>query len=136
TLVTVREGAVRVRDATGIERLLRAGDQAVIEERPQFILARTTETHLASVAPASVASWTRGRLTYNDVRLSELIADLNRYYPPGIEIASDRARELRVTTSLKTDEIEGFLDELGQVVPVSSTRTPGGRYRIQAAPSR
>lgn len=130
TIIAVREGVVQISAEGQQPRTLRAGDQATIEHQTTLFVTRPVATQISSVDPQNVAAWRDGRLSYNDAPLSELIADVNRYYAPGVELASPQAGEVRITTSFRTNEIEGFLDDLSRAFPVEATRRPNGQYRI------
>lgn len=134
TIIAVREGVVQVAAGGDSPRALRAGDQAIIEHRTTFFVTRPVATEISAVAPENVAAWRDGRLSYNDAPLSELVADINRYYAPGVDLASPAAGDVRITTSFRANEIEGFLDDLSRAFPVAATRRPDGRYRIDATP--
>lgn len=135
TIIAVREGVVQVAAGGDQPRTLRAGDQAIIEHRTTFFVMRPVGTEISAVAPENVAAWRDGRLSYNDAPLSELVADINRYYAPGVDLASSAAGDVRITTSFRANEIEGFLDDLSRAFPVAATRRPDGRYRIEATPN-
>lgn len=132
TIISVREGIVQVSAEGQTMRTLRAGDQAIIEHSTTLFVTRPVATRVSSVEPQNVAAWRDGRLSYNDAPLSELVADVNRYYSPGVELASPQAGDVRITTSFRTNEIEGFLDDLSRAFPVEATRRPNGHYRIDA----
>lgn len=132
TIISVREGVVQVAAGDETPRTLRAGDQAIIQHRTTFFVTHAVSTEVAAVAPQNVAAWRDGRLSYDDTPLSELVADINRYYAPGVDLASADAGDVRITTSFRTDEIEGFLDDLSRAFPVAATRRPDGHYRISA----
>jgi transmembrane sensor len=132
TIVSVREGVVRVSADGGAVQTLHAGDQAIVEHRTLLFLTRSIATQIASVQPENVASWRTGRLAYNDAPLSEVIADINRYYAPGVEVEPPDAAGVRITASFRTNEIDAFLDDLSREFPVSAARGPDGHYRIEA----
>ena len=58
-----------------------------------------------------VTAWRDGRLVYDNARLVDVIADLNRYYGPGVTLDPASA-DLRVTASFRTNEIPAFLNTL------------------------
>lgn len=76
-------------------------------------------------------SWRGGRLVYDDVRLADLIADVNRYYAPGVTLADEHVGQLRVTASFKASEIPAFIRTLSDVVPVRAEETATGGFRLR-----
>lgn len=132
TIISVREGVVQVATGSGSPQTLRAGDQVIVQHRTTFFVTRPVATQIAAVEPENVAAWRDGRLSYDDTPLSELVADINRYYAPGVDLGSADAGNVRITTSFRTNEIEGFLDDLSRAFPVAATRRPDGHYRINA----
>lgn len=88
---------------------------------------------LAVVDTAAAAPWTQGRLVYENASLAEVVADLNRYAPARIELASPALGELRVTAALNQDQVGQFLSSLPNTLPVRVERKAGGRIVLQAA---
>lgn len=75
-------------------------------------------------------AWRDGRLVFDNVRLTDLSADVNRYYAPGVTLASAAVGELRVTAAFRTSEIPAFMGALDATLPVRTERLPDGRFRI------
>ena len=64
-------------------------------------------------------SWRTGRLRYNDVRLSEIISDANRYMTSEVILSDASIGALKLTTSFRVDETDHFIIQtLGMVLPV------------------
>lgn len=105
--------------------LLQAGQRAEIS-----MAAGPAITRLPALAPGA---WREGRLVYDGSRLSDLVADVNRYYAPGVTVADKTILDLRVTASFKASEIPGFMSAVGTVLPVKAIAGPNGSYRLEAA---
>lgn len=75
-------------------------------------------------------AWREGRFVFDDVRLADLSADVNRYYGPGVTLGSTAVGDLRVTAAFKVSEIPAFMSALDATLPVRAERLPGGRFRI------
>jgi transmembrane sensor len=142
--VSVLEGIVRVAGPRGIDTRrasptvqLTAGQRT---EMPMVIrevrilpsAAQTVVVPMVEKAPATGA-WREGRLVYDDTRLGDLIADMNRYYAPGIRIDSNAIADKRVTAGFKTSEIPAFMSGLSAIVPVKVVRQSGGAYMVSPA---
>ncbi|HVK82075.1 MAG TPA: FecR domain-containing protein [Verrucomicrobiae bacterium] len=126
--IAVREGLVRVhRGAQEEIGLLRAGERVDII-RPALLTAPPPAT-ITPINTAPAGAWVSGRLNYNDTRLADVVADINRYYAPGVRLNPD-ARELRVTAGFATSEIGDFMDLISDVVPVDVERRGDGSYQV------
>ncbi|MGE5566522.1 MAG: FecR family protein [Parcubacteria group bacterium] len=88
---------------------------------------------LASIDPAQAAPWREGRLVYENASLAEVVADINRYSPQGVELASADLGELRVTAALNEDQVGQFLSSLPATLPVTIEREADGKVVIGAA---
>lgn len=86
------------------------------------------------VAPQQApGAWRDGRLVFDNVRLADLSADVNRYYAPGMLLGSPAVGALRVTASFKISEIPAFVGALDATLPVRTERSPDGAFRIVEA---
>jgi transmembrane sensor len=134
--VAVARGAVEV-DASAplgehASARLRAGDQA---EAPEHVamLSRPHAIALSQVSPGSAGAWRQGHLSYIEAPLSELVADLNRYYAPGIRLADPSLGDFKLTASFRVDDLHTFLDTLPDAAPVTLTRAANGEIVIYRA---
>ena len=113
--------------------LLRAGDQAVAPERVR-LLAPARELELSQVAPEEAGAWRLGHLSYIEAPLADLVADLNRYYAPGIRLSDPELGAFRLTASFRVEDIDTFLSTLPDAAPVRLTRGP--RDEVVISPAR
>lgn len=131
--VAVLEGSVQVRERSilpGAARTLTAGQRVTATQaRLGPITAPIASVGAVQMATASAGEWRSGQLTYDDTRLADVVADLNRYYGPGVKLASG-AGEARLAASFKVGEIDKFLTELPTVAPVQVTRDASGAVTI------
>ncbi len=133
--VAVLEGVVQVRGRKVLPgaapaRVLKAGQQVAAV---RGFLPATAVGQVQAVG-AAPGGWRQGQLTYDDTRLAELVADLNRYYAPGVRLDTRGLGEIRLAASFKAHEIEDFLRDLPAVADVSVTREPDGAVVIGEAP--
>lgn len=97
--VAVTHGIVTVRDVASTSAPaqveLRAGDRAVMNDGAVAV-ARGTVTE-------DETTWTRGQLSYRDASLSEVQADLRRWYGIELQIPDDKLSALTVTMPAQPD---------------------------------
>lgn len=131
--VAVLEGSVQVRDRaliTGAPRTLKAGQRVTATQaRIGPITAPLASVGEVKTVPVAAGEWRSGQLSYDDTRLADVVADLNRYYGPGVKLASG-AGDTRLAASFRVGEIDKFLTELPTVAPVDVTRDPSGAVTI------
>lgn len=138
--VSVQEGRVEVRDARAVTlapaavRVLGAGQRTEVQNRPAYISLASVPPPVEPVTFAPPGAWRQGRLAYDDARLADVVADINRYYAPGVRLNSPETSELRVTASFRVNEIPAFLDALSATLPVSVAREPTGAFALEKTP--
>ena len=89
---------------------------------------------LPEAAPIDVnraAAWRQGRLVYENARLEEVIADANRYFDAPIRFGDDALRDLRVTASFRTDQIDQMLSGLEGAHPIRARRQASGAVTLE-----
>ncbi|SAI42673.1 transmembrane sensor [Bordetella ansorpii] len=86
--VTCLEGAVAV-EHSAATRQLAAGEQTVYDDQAIGGVAR--------IDPKVVSAWRRGLLIFDQTRLDEAIAEINRYRPGRVVLANDALRSQRVS---------------------------------------
>lgn len=111
--VAVDEGVVAVND---LPAALTGGQR--VDVLPDGALTSVTQ-----VDGSEVAAWREGRLIYDGVMLSEVVADLARYRA-NVTLNSVEAGKLRVTAGLRVEQIDQFVDRLPDILPVRVNRTP------------
>lgn len=115
--VAVRRGVVEVRPKAAPEA---AGTRLV---RGQVLIHRRGQAgdHIAPVDPDAALAWTTGRLVFQNERLVEVAAALDRYGTQPILVEPD-ARDLRVTAVLEIGSQDAMLGSLAQFMPVRVDR--------------
>ena len=110
--VAVDEGVVAVNDRPA----------ALIGGQRVDVLPDGALTSVTQIDGSEVAAWREGRLIYDGVMLSEVVADLARYRP-NVTLNSVEAGKLRVTAGLRVEQIDQFVDRLPDILPVRVNRT-------------
>lgn len=83
------------------------------------------------IAPAQVAAWQQGNMSYEDESFEDIVADLERLYNVKIRIDNDAIRTLRVSTSFRREiGIEQALQVLCKLTD-TMLRQADGWYIIQ-----
>jgi transmembrane sensor len=130
--VSMVEGSVKVRTlpppgkvAVPVQELiLSAGELAVAETaRPTVVRA---------IDARQVASWKGGLLVFNDTRLSEAVAEINRYNSEPIAVADPAVGAYRVSGVFKSNDPEFFSRAMAEVLPIEVARTSDGSLVLKA----
>jgi transmembrane sensor len=88
---------------------------------------------LQVVAPGGIAAWREGLLQYRNEPLQSVIADVARYSARDIVIADAAAADLRVTGTVFTNDVEGWIQGLEAALPVRAVRMPDGVVRLESS---
>lgn len=95
---------------------LPAGQRVAYSTNAGLQLPTTTDIHAAT-------AWRDGQLIFQDVPLAEAISDLNRYSRIPIQLRDADLGALRVTGYVVTSHVDGWLNGLEAVIPVTVTRS-------------
>ena len=80
-----------------------------------------------AVALPQPETWRSLRLSYDGATLREVVADANRYYPPGVAIDSPDIDDLKVTMSYRPSQVDEMVDTLRLALPIDVRRENSGR---------
>jgi transmembrane sensor len=119
TEVGVHEGIVRVASGKGRQVELVAGQQA-------FVADGAEDANVAKLA--SNDSWTRGVLSVEQMPLSKVLAELDRYLPERIVLANDAQANLPITATLPLDDPAAALRALAQTSQLNLRHIPRVAY--------
>ena len=95
---------------------LPAGQRVAYSTNAGLQLPTTTDIHAAT-------AWRDGQLIFEDMPLADAISDLNRYSRIPIELRDADLGALRVTGYVVTSHVDGWLNGLEAVIPVTVTRS-------------
>jgi len=122
-LVTVLEGQVRVTpERGGAQARLLGKDQSVDVAAADLGEVRHVDAGLAAL-------WQRGKLHFDDARLTDVVAELQRYRRTPITLAPS-LDGLRISGQFDIDHIDQLLAMLPSLAPVTVTRDAAGGVRI------
>ena len=112
TLVDKRSsGALSASDGQALRQTLTAGQRIV--SASNAVLAP-----VEAVEPSDVALWRKGRLSYVEARLGDVVADMNRYYDGEIIIADASLKDRRFTAAMRADQIDVLIDMMASDMSV------------------
>ncbi|MDF3837591.1 FecR domain-containing protein [Cupriavidus basilensis] len=114
---TCIEGAMRVEHPAGV-RALRARQQTVYDA--------ASVSGIANVEPADVSAWRRGELVFNQVRLVDVLAEIDRYRAGRVVLMNDAARDNRVTGRFLLASLDAALSQLENTFDLNARLLPGG----------
>ena len=127
--VAVADGVVEVSRETATStpevHLLHRGESLIAYHAQPVAAVR-------KVAAQEVGAWRMGRLVYDDVELSEVIADANRYSRDRIVIEDSDLAHMRVTTSFRTSQVDAMIETLQEALPLTAERRADGDILLRA----
>lgn len=128
-VVAVAEGTVLVSTPGKTAELqtaqITAGEQTIVKSSASPLEKIAIDTR-------SVAGWRNGRLQYLDEPLASVAADVGRYTARTIEVTDPRLRDLRITSTVLENNIDGWLQSLEAAFPVAVERHTDGSVTIAA----
>ncbi|WP_116091819.1 FecR family protein [Sphingomonas crusticola] len=128
--VALLDGTVRVRPATD-----RSGETAAEVTMHAGETLQASATGRVAVQPADVgqvASWRGGDLVFNDAKLADAVAEINRYTRRPIRIESNAIIGLRISGVFRTNDPERFSQAITEVLPVDLVRHGDGVLSLRA----
>lgn len=115
--VTCIAGTVQVEHPAGT-RELNASQQTAYDAR--------TLSSVTNIAPASLSAWRRGELVFNESRLSDVLAEINRYRPGRVVLMNAAARNGPVSGRFLIASLDSALAQLQQMFDLRARLLPGG----------
>lgn len=122
---------VRVSVARGVVRVAPLPGPATRNEGIRLIAGQrvvsTLDGRLGPIErfdPANAALWRTGLLIYRDARLSDVVAEVNRYRTNKVTLANERLGEMKITMAVRADQTETLLSGLEATAPLQIDRFP------------
>lgn len=123
-VVTMVEGKVRVQPIDGSPRA--PLDDQILVSGQRLVAARGGALQVSPVDPALATSWSKGRVIFQDTRLAEAVAEINRYSDTRFELSDPSLTEIRVSGMLRTDQPDDFVQALAAYLPIELHKTRNG----------
>jgi transmembrane sensor len=127
TDIEVLEGAVEVLQGDAPAQRLQAHQRVTLKPAGLPVVESIE-------AAAAAGDWRSGRLSYDGMPLVEVVADVNRYYPPGITLAADNLAELKVTTAFEVGQVGLMIESLTVALPLLAERRADGHVVLSPRP--
>ncbi|MEM9532406.1 MAG: FecR domain-containing protein [Pseudomonadota bacterium] len=125
--VSVQEGSVLVTRPVTLLADLQMNSTVALEAGQKVVSSETKGFgEIAQIDPAKVAAWRRGQLDYEDVPLSTIVHDLNRYQNKVINIRDAKAADLLLSASFDSQDVDKVLQSLTEVLPLGIDQTDNG----------
>lgn len=122
--VVVAEGQVRVSPAASAAPVtLNAGQHLVVRDAGLAVDALTPE------ALADTLAWREGQVVFSGTPLGEALTSFARHHGRALT-ASGGAAALRIGGRYNLDDLDGFLDGLGEILPLQIARGPDGAVQV------
>lgn len=123
TQVVVTEGRVDLRPSGDAALAARAPKPVVLAAGDFAVMAPGGVTNLRHGVDASrYTAWTKGQLRYQDAPLSQVIADLQRWYDVKIELGDSTFANYRLTASLRGGSVAEAMDVVTKSLDLRAVR--------------
>ena len=130
TQVVVTEGRVDLRPSGDSAHAAGTPKSVVLAAGDFAVMARSGITELQhGVDAARYVAWTKGELRYQDAPLSQVVADLQRWYDVKIELGDSTFATYRLTASLRSGSVAEALDVVTKSLDLRAVRR-GDTVRI------
>jgi transmembrane sensor len=136
--VTLVEGRVEVTDQSAVAQSA-ASSSAIPSKRARTELSvgqavAVMPIGISDVKPVSLiktTAWLEGRLVFENERLQDAIAEVNRYSPVRLVVIDKELAELRLSGVFRTGRAENFVESLRTSFAVEAHNAPDGTLILQ-----
>ena len=124
--VVLLEGSV------GVEGSSREGGHVVkMAAGSRLLISSDGRWQVAEVDTAQAASWTSGKLVFDNARLVDVVAEINRYTDANIVIGDDGTGEKRLSAVLKAGDVQAFIGAIALLDIARVQKDAGGNFTIR-----
>ena len=128
--VTLVEGRLRIRSRAGSDLLSQTHAPTVEMTAGYRLLADAHHWDLAKTDARSEVEWTQGRLVFDEERIGDIAAELNRYSTRRIVISSPAVARNRMSAVLGAMDADTFVAAVQTMKLARVERGPAGGYRL------
>lgn len=115
--VALLQGRVRVAPITAGRRAPAAAEVAVMTPGEQLV-ASPAGMLVNRTNVGELVSWQSGRVRFDNMRLAEAVAEMNRYSRTRIVIDDPAAADIRITGAFRTGQSYSFAQTIGEAFPI------------------
>ncbi|HEX8938123.1 MAG TPA: FecR domain-containing protein [Sphingomicrobium sp.] len=115
--VALLQGRVRVAPITAGRRGPAAEEVAVMTPGEQLV-ASPAGMLVNRTDVGELVSWQSGRVRFDNIRLAEAVAEMNRYSRTRIVIDDPAAADIRITGAFRTGQSYSFAQTIGEAFPI------------------
>lgn len=134
TLVQGRVEVYRPRTEVPGETARSEPPAAVLEPGEQVSVSARGVSPVQQTSVPKTTAWLHGRLVFDEDRLEDVLAEVNRYSPVRIIVEDPVLARVRVSGVFRAGRAEGFLGALRESVPIEARRRPDGHLLITPIP--
>ncbi|MBX7482400.1 FecR family protein [Qipengyuania qiaonensis] len=126
--VTLVEGKVRVDLVSPSNRISKLAD---LSPGQQFSYLRDRQAKVLPVDAARLTSWKRGMLVFDNVRMDEAVADMNRYLERDIVLEGSGIAQRRISGSFEAGNGTDFAQALSEYFDLEQSDESVGRIILR-----
>jgi len=115
--VALLQGRVRV-EPIGGHRDAATDESAAVMAPGEQLVASTDGMIVNRANVEDLVSWESGRVRFDNMRLADAVAEMNRYSRTRIMIADPAAADIRITGAFRTGQSYSFAQTIGEAFPV------------------
>ena len=117
--VAVLEGIVNVFGQGSRDSQLESGPDVVLTAGQKVVKSYDRAFESVTLVPTSdLGAWRLGRLIYRDIALADVVADAGRYFDGKILLQSEDLADVKVTMTLRADQVDQLPLMLAQTLPL------------------
>ncbi len=118
TQVVVADGAV----ALGAARASHAARVVLTRGHLGRLASADSAPSVRAVDPTPYSAWMRGELVFRDAPLSDVVAELQRWYDVGVQLGDPSLRDVPLTASFTAESFHEALAVVTTVLPLRAVR--------------
>lgn len=134
--VALLEGRVRVQpisEPVVVQgRLVADASAPVLSPGQQLLVSASGDVLVKSADVANLVSWKTGRVRFDDVRLADAVAEMNRYSRTRIIFDDQTVANIRISGAFRTGQSRSFAETLSEAFPVKAEQK-GETIRLVSA---
>ena len=125
--VALLQGRVRVQP---IHTRGSRGNETAFMTPGEQLVASSAGVELRHANVEELVSWRSGRIRFDDTRLADAVAEMNRYNHTPIEITDPAIADTRISGSFRTGESWSFAEAIGEALDIKAEST-GDTIRLK-----